>query len=61
MALPFLRYRVWLSKRKNLRRLLDRLVTTWDAGWVGFMGRVCEACRSTSAPRHLPPTRNYAS
>lgn len=51
MALPLLRYRVWRSER-NLRRLLDPLITTWDADWTGFMG---ESVRDMPFDLRIPP------
>ncbi len=51
MALPLLRYKVWRSER-NLRRLLDPLITTWDADWTGFMG---ESVRDMPFDLRIPP------
>jgi pimeloyl-ACP methyl ester carboxylesterase len=51
MALPFLRYRVWRSER-NLRRLLDPLLTTWDADWAGYTG---DAVRDMPFDFRVPP------
>jgi pimeloyl-ACP methyl ester carboxylesterase len=36
MAWPMLRYKIWPNE-KNLRRLLDPLVTTWDETWMSYM------------------------
>ncbi|MBA4192070.1 MAG: alpha/beta hydrolase [Planctomycetaceae bacterium] len=51
MALPLLRYKVWRSER-NLRRLLDPLITTWDADWTGFMG---DGVRDMPFDLRIPP------
>ena len=51
MALPLLRYRIWRSER-NLRRLLEPLITTWDPDWAGYTG---DAVRDMPFDFRIPP------
>ncbi len=51
MAVPMIRYRLWRSDR-NLRRLLNPLMTTWDEDWAGYTG---DALRDMPMDLRIPP------
>lgn len=51
MALPMLRYRLRPTEA-NLRRLLDPLITTWDADWAAYMG---DTLRDMPMDLRIPP------
>jgi 2-hydroxy-6-oxonona-2,4-dienedioate hydrolase len=51
MAMPLLRYRLWRSER-NLRKLLDPLMTTWDDDWAAYMG---DSLRDMPMDLRIPP------
>lgn len=51
MAWPLLRYRLWRSER-NLKRLLEPLMSTWDADWSAYMG---DSLRDLRTDLRIPP------